>query len=103
MALRAYVCGIRARYRTTIISSNGLVGYCCDGAQSRHGNVHKWTMFVSLPSITRPLSRIIERVDYKLHPTFSPSVKTVRAQTNFEFTAYGWGTFNVGCTIHWNA
>lgn len=44
---------------------------------------------------------MIDRIEYTLHPTFSPRTRTCRSP-NFEFTCLGYGTFPVTCTIHRN-
>merc|ERR1719230_722493 len=46
------------------------------------------------------LAGVIDKVVYKLHPTFKASAVTAHPP-KFTHTCTGWGTFDVGCTIHW--
>jgi len=63
---------------------------------------HEWTMYVMLPGFQQASkSRIIERLVYKLHPTFAPDTYTRRSPT-YELTCCSWDAFKVACTIHWN-
>lgn len=60
-----------------------------------------WTLYVHVPGFNRSIARMIERVTYKLHPTFTPQ-KVTKTSPSLEFSAVGWGTFPVTCRIHWN-
>jgi len=64
------------------------------------GNRHQWTVFVQ-PALGAHVG--IERVEFKLHPTFEPSLVTVQrpAETgSWSCTRVGWGTFVVGISVH---
>eukprot|EP01087_Luapelamoeba_hula_P022783 TRINITY_DN8251_c0_g1_i2.p1 TRINITY_DN8251_c0_g1~~TRINITY_DN8251_c0_g1_i2.p1 ORF type:complete len:298 (+),score=48.73 TRINITY_DN8251_c0_g1_i2:91-984(+) len=80
-------------------------------------NLHRWTMFVALPKeeesqrdqegkahrIPDRLGRYVDHVEYQLHPTFSPSTVRVGEDSAYEIRRTGWGTFDVGVTVHWHA
>lgn len=61
----------------------------------------RWTLYVHIPGFNRSIARMIERVTYKLHPTFTPQTVT-KTSPSLEFSGVGWGTFPVTCKIHWN-
>lgn len=64
-------------------------------------NSNKWTMYVALQgAANQHAASLIEKVVYVLHPTFQPSVVTAYGP-HFSLRRYGWGTFTVGCEIHW--
>eukprot|EP00931_Biecheleriopsis_adriatica_P079493 TRINITY_DN52909_c0_g1_i1.p1 TRINITY_DN52909_c0_g1~~TRINITY_DN52909_c0_g1_i1.p1 ORF type:complete len:247 (+),score=24.25 TRINITY_DN52909_c0_g1_i1:92-832(+) len=63
-------------------------------------NTNRWTMYVKTEGGLS--SRLIDKVVYKLHPTFKPSEVTVRTP-EFELTRLGWGYFTVECQIHWKS
>ncbi|KAH3757217.1 hypothetical protein Pelo_10947 [Pelomyxa schiedti] len=64
-------------------------------AVKQGGNQHKWTLYVKAQDFDEAL---IQSVTLKLHPTFTPSEVRIE-RPPFEFTAVGWGTFDVGVTV----
>ena len=71
-----------------------------DGSAAQ--NTHRWTMFVSACSAKAPaLAPLVDRVVYKLHPSFSPAQVSVKNAPDFQLTRLGWGTFTVRVCIHW--
>lgn len=80
-----------------------VVGNRCEvvASDDSRGNQYRWTMYVALPGLQGSAGRLIDRVDYELHPTFQPNVHT-RRSPRFELSCTGWGTFPVKCTIHWH-
>lgn len=74
-----------------------IVGNTCEAA----GDRFRWKMYVMLPQLQRFSTRMIDRVVYKLHPSFDPDMRE-RRSPDFTLTMLGWGTFTVGCTIHWH-
>jgi len=78
-----------------------VVGNLYEEAAHRGRNSNKWTMYVALHGVAnRHLESLVDRVVYTLHETFIPRVVTMRAP-HFSLQRYGWGTFSVGCEIHW--
>lgn len=58
-------------------------------------------MYVALRGAQSNLAAVlIDKVMYELHPTFRPDTVTALPPT-FGIHRYGWGTFTVGCIIHW--
>jgi len=45
------------------------------------------------------LDRVVEKVEFRLHPTFQPSKITVR-KAPFELQRIGWGVFEIGIKVH---
>mmetsp|Transcript_80014 Transcript_80014/g.141639 ORF Transcript_80014/g.141639 Transcript_80014/m.141639 type:complete len:376 (-) Transcript_80014:141-1268(-) len=79
-----------------------VVGNLYEEVASRSKNKNKWTMYTSLRGWAADLTtQLIDKVVYDLHPTFNPSVVTAH-KPNFSVCRFGWGTFPVGCKIHWN-
>lgn len=79
-----------------------LVGNLYEDVPSRGRNSNKWTMYIALRSFSsQQMATLIEKVVYKLHPTFRPSV-VVAHPPHFGICRLGWGTFKVECEIHWN-
>lgn len=60
-------------------------------------NAHLWKVFVRQADNTTTL---IDQVEFKLHPTFTPSSVVVR-KAPFEVERLGWGTFDVGVHVKW--
>jgi transcription initiation factor IIF auxiliary subunit len=48
----------------------------------------------------KELGAVVEAVKFKLHPTFFPDKVTVD-RPPYVLERRGWGTFEVGITIHW--
>jgi len=69
-------------------------------------NTHQWTVFVrSPPSLLKDgiqIDDIVDSVEYKLHPTFSPSVVRV-GKAPFEVRRIGWGTFDVSVKVNFKS
>ncbi|KAL6059017.1 YEATS domain-containing protein 4-like [Balamuthia mandrillaris] len=61
-------------------------------------NFHEWTVYVAGMEGSDP-SHLVERVTFRLHPTFQPNVIKVR-RPPFQMTRIGWGTFEIGVKIH---
>ncbi|KAL6061274.1 Transcriptional regulator, Sir2 family protein [Balamuthia mandrillaris] len=93
---------------TLALPSQLLVGNKHELVRSSSGedNRHKWTMFVGLPDelVQKGLKAedMIERVEYDLHPTFSPSKISV-PKAPYELKRLGWGYFDVGVTVYWRS
>jgi len=79
-----------------------IVGNLYEHVERNDRNVNKWTMYVSLRgTASGHAAALIERVVYKLHPTFRPATVT-GLPPDFGLTRFGWGTFAVQCEIHWH-
>jgi len=64
-------------------------------------NHHKWVVYVrSLEQVD--LAEYVEKVEFRLHPTFFPPVVTVE-ESPFEVSRIGWGTFEIGIVVYWKA
>jgi transcription initiation factor IIF auxiliary subunit len=80
-----------------------VVGNLYEEVENRGTNSNKWTMYVTIRgTASQHAHKLIDRVEYKLHPTFRPSSVTAFAP-NFGICRFGWGTFTVTCQIHWNS
>lgn len=64
------------------------------------GNAHKWKVFVRIEEAENEEDYYIEKVTFKLHPTFGQSLRTIR-HSPFELEANGWGVFNIPIKIYW--
>jgi len=62
-------------------------------------NHHKWVVYVKSAE-QKDLSEVVEKVEFKLHPTFFPPVVTV-SESPFEVARIGWGTFKIGIVVYW--
>ena len=60
---------------------------------------YEWRVFIDEPP--EALARI-ERVEYRLHPTF-PNPVRVETDSSDQFALYsnGWGVFEIGITVHY--
>ncbi len=77
--------------------------YLLSEDESVLSNRHQWTMFVRAknPEVVG-LEALVEKVVYKLHPTFNPDTIT-RYAPPYEIEMCGWGTFTVGVSINFLA
>ena len=57
-----------------------------------------WKFFIR--SVGGKTQDYIEKVEVKLHPTFTPSVRVID-KAPFTLKAMGWGTFNIPVKIYW--
>jgi transcription initiation factor IIF auxiliary subunit len=68
-------------------------------------NKHKWTCFIELnhPMLKKYTYKLIDKVDFQLHETFRPPLRTAKSVEGkpIEYSTIGWGTFDVPMTIHW--
>ena len=68
-------------------------------------NKHAWTCFIELnhPELKKYTYKLIDKVDFLLHETFRPPLRTAKAVPGkpLEYSTVGWGTFDVPMTIHW--
>ena len=50
------------------------------------------------------IHKLIDKVEFELHPTFKNPLKTVKGGTGkkFELGMIGWGTFDIPITIYWS-
>lgn len=78
-----------------------VVGNRCSVEHGVERNKFKWTMYVLLPGFQESIGRMIEKVQYELHETFTPRLRTCSSPP-FELSCKGWGTFPIKCTIFWN-
>eukprot|EP00164_Ancoracysta_twista_P000898 GFYU01001183.1.p1 GENE.GFYU01001183.1~~GFYU01001183.1.p1 ORF type:complete len:253 (-),score=28.54 GFYU01001183.1:141-899(-) len=77
---------------------------------TRSRNTHKWTAYLELVTASlghagetsQDPSSYIERVDFHLHPTFSPPTVSV-TEAPFKLTRLGWGTFEVDIEVHFKS
>jgi YEATS domain-containing protein 4 len=60
-------------------------------------NSHRWTMKVAIHD--DDTSRFIEKVVFKLHPTFKMNTVEVK-QAPFQLSKIGWGEFEIGIEVH---
>jgi len=62
-------------------------------------NAHRWGLCLAVPDgFPCPIEDFVDKVEYILHQTFTPSRVTVRAP--FRLTRIGWGTFTVRFRIY---
>eukprot|EP01012_Entosiphon_sulcatum_P035464 TRINITY_DN45010_c0_g1_i1.p1 TRINITY_DN45010_c0_g1~~TRINITY_DN45010_c0_g1_i1.p1 ORF type:complete len:489 (+),score=71.52 TRINITY_DN45010_c0_g1_i1:21-1487(+) len=76
-----------------------LIGNLHRTVQSEDSNTHEWTMFVRSED-NKPLSGLVDHVEFQLHPTFRPNKVTVTEEP-YELQRLGWGTFEIGVVVHW--
>jgi YEATS domain-containing protein 4 len=72
-------------------------------ASSRPSNLppdhtHRWTIFVQPISSNHDITHWLKKVQFKLHETYSQSLRTVEAPP-FEVTETGWGEFEVAIKL----
>ena len=65
-------------------------------------NVHSWKVYVKLEDIPSGVkeSDLIEKVKFKLHPTFNPP-EVVKDKPPYLVSRLGWGTFNIEIEVDW--
>jgi len=64
-------------------------------------NRHNWSVFVRAENGSS-LEDVVDYVAFELHPSFHPAViKLTKAP--YSVSRLGWGTFEVGITIHWKS
>lgn len=61
-------------------------------------HTHKWTVFVRDPAGKDDMSYFIKKVTFKLHDTYTNSLRTVE-KAPFEVTETGWGEFEITIRI----
>ncbi|EOD09192.1 hypothetical protein EMIHUDRAFT_105587 [Emiliania huxleyi CCMP1516] len=73
-----------------------VVGSCAywRGKEAEESKSHEWTVYVRAASPDEDPGLFIKRVVFQLHPTITPSTRTVEAPP-FEVTEQGWGEFEV--------
>ena len=62
---------------------------------------HEWSMYVEC-SRARLTKKFISNVEFKLHPTFSPS-RVIVGKAPFQIRRWGSSIFEVKITIHWSS
>jgi len=67
---------------------------------AQNGNSHDWTAFVKSAHGNVDISKFIEQVEFKLHPTFHNPVRICKKQP-YKVSCLGWGTFWIPITIYW--
>merc|ERR1719263_2671412 len=74
-------------------------------SSSAHVNKHRWTVFLELahPELKKFTYKLIDKVEFQLHETFRPPLRTVKVKDNtpIEYSTIGWGTFDVPITVFW--
>jgi len=63
-------------------------------------NCHHWTVYVRSSNPKQNLDEFVEKVTFKLHPTFVPKTLSLE-RSPFEIERVGWGTFDIGISVHW--
>lgn len=67
------------------------------GARNKHG----WSAYISIvDEENNDVSNYIEKVMFKLHPTFKKPNRLV-SQAPFELKSYGWGSFDIEIDVYW--
>ena len=68
-------------------------------ASGREGglNKHQWRVFVRCST---SLGLFVEKVKFGIDPSFGKTERVV-IKPPFEFSAVGWGTFDIPITIYW--
>mmetsp|Transcript_33016 Transcript_33016/g.105901 ORF Transcript_33016/g.105901 Transcript_33016/m.105901 type:complete len:182 (-) Transcript_33016:241-786(-) len=80
-----------------------VVGSCAywRGKEAEESKSHEWTVYVRAASPDEDPGLFIKRVVFQLHPTITPSTRTVEAPP-FEVTEQGWGEFEVGIKVYYH-
>jgi hypothetical protein len=77
-----------------------LYGNDCEPIEN---NKFKWTVYVRPhEDNTFEMSAMINKVVFKLHPTFKPNEIGI-TKPPFQLTRIGWGTFKIKIIIYWNS
>ena len=66
-------------------------------------NKYEWTFYVKEAEGEEKLSKLAERVEVNLHPTFRPPVIRFNKipEEGIKVARIGWGTFNIRAKIVW--
>lgn len=91
---------VKKRMKQTVICAPLVYGSIAFwlGKKGTESATHKWTLFVRGPS-DEDLSYFIEKVVFKLHPSFSQPVREITTPP-FEVTEKGWGEFEATIRLH---
>jgi len=75
-----------------------IIGNTHESINTNDDNKHKWVMYVKAANVD--LESYIEKVEFHLHPTFSPPSFTV-TKPPYSISRLGWGTFTIKVIITW--